>query len=148
MIRFGNPIIESVWNQNFIKNVQVTLAESLGVEDRAGYYDTAGALRDMIQNHALQIVSYLAMDEPNTFVDTEIRKEKVKALESMEIYDAEGVKQNFVRGQYGAGDGSPAIVTNQAFQRILTMIRTLPGRLFSTIHAGVKHLSTFALVKN
>lgn len=108
VIRFGNPIIESVWNQNFIKNVQVTLAESLGVEDRAGYYDTAGALRDMIQNHALQIVSYLAMDEPNTFVDTEIRKEKVKALESMEIYDAEGVKQNFVRGQYGAGDGSPA----------------------------------------
>lgn len=108
VIRFGNPIIEAIWNQNYIKDVQITLAEKLGVEDRAGYYDTAGALRDMIQNHTLQIVSYLAMDEPNSFVDTEIRREKVKALESMEIYDADGVKQNFVRGQYGAGDGTPA----------------------------------------
>ena len=85
VIRFGNPIIEAIWNQNYIKDVQITLAEKLGVEDRAGYYDTAGALRDMIQNHTLQIVSYLAMDEPNSFVDTEIRREKVKALERMEI---------------------------------------------------------------
>ncbi|USS85895.1 glucose-6-phosphate dehydrogenase [Fructilactobacillus cliffordii] len=106
VLRFGNPLIEAVWNHEYIKDVQITLAEKLGVEDRAGYYDTAGALRDMIQNHTLQIVSYLAMDQPNSFVDTEIRREKVKALQSMEIYDADGVKQNFVRGQYGAGPGS------------------------------------------
>ncbi|WP_413627975.1 glucose-6-phosphate dehydrogenase [Fructilactobacillus vespulae] len=107
VLRFGNPMIDAIWNQNYIKDVQITLAESLGVEDRAGYYDTAGALRDMIQNHTLQIVSYLAMEQPNSFIDTDIRREKVKVLESMKIYDEQGVKDNFVRGQYGAGDNTP-----------------------------------------
>ncbi|EKK20462.1 Glucose-6-phosphate 1-dehydrogenase [Fructilactobacillus florum 8D] len=107
VLRFGNPLLEAVWNQNYIKDVQITLAESLGVEDRAGYYDTAGALRDMIQNHTLQIVSYLAMDQPNSFVDTAIRAEKVKALESMEIYTDQGVKDNFVRGQYAGDEDHP-----------------------------------------
>ncbi|MHA8110529.1 glucose-6-phosphate dehydrogenase [Lactobacillaceae bacterium Melli_B4] len=101
-LRFGNPLIESAWNNKFIDNIQVTLAENMGVGERAGYYDTSGALRDMVQNHIMQIVSLLAMDEPNQYKDTEIRAQKVKALQALHIYDEEEVKQNFVRGQYGA----------------------------------------------
>ncbi|UQS87180.1 glucose-6-phosphate dehydrogenase [Nicoliella spurrieriana] len=101
-LRFGNPMIESVWNNKFIDNVQVTLAENMGVGERAGYYDTSGALRDMVQNHIMQILSLLAMDEPNKYKDVEIRAQKVKALQSLHIYDEDEVAKNFVRGQYGA----------------------------------------------
>lgn len=75
-LRFGNPIMESVWNNKYIKNIQVTLSEKLGVEERAGYYDNSGALRDMVQNHIMQIVTILAMEEPVAFKDTDIRNEK------------------------------------------------------------------------
>ncbi|CAM2867882.1 glucose-6-phosphate dehydrogenase [Fructilactobacillus fructivorans] len=108
VIRFGNPIIDAVWNHNYIDNIQITLSEKLGVEDRAGYYDTAGALRDMVQNHTMQIMTLLAMDKPASFVDTDVRAAKIKTLENMNFYDTEGVKENFVRGQYGAGSGSAA----------------------------------------
>lgn len=108
VIRFSNPMINAVWNHNYIENVQVTLSESLGVEERAGYYDTAGALRDMIQNHTMQIVSLLAMDEPQSFVDQNIRTEKVKVLQSLNFYDENGAKENFVRGQYGEISDSKA----------------------------------------
>ena len=60
-VRFGNPLFDAAWNKDYIENVQVTLSEVLGVEERAGYYDTAGALRDMIQNHTMQIIGWLAM---------------------------------------------------------------------------------------
>ncbi|MEJ6400056.1 glucose-6-phosphate dehydrogenase [Nicoliella lavandulae] len=103
-LRFGNPMIESVWNNKFIDNVQVTLAENMGVGERAGYYDTSGALRDMVQNHIMQIVSLLAMDEPNKYKDVEIRAQKVKALQALHIYNEDEVAENFVRGQYGAAD--------------------------------------------
>src|SRR5699024_6015288 len=63
-IRFGNQLIESMWNNRYISNIQVTLSESLGVEERGGYYDTSGALRDMVQNHILQVVALLAMEPP------------------------------------------------------------------------------------
>ncbi len=82
-IRFGNTIFEALWNNRYIDNVQVTLAEKLGVEERAGYYDNSGALRDMVQNHIMQIVSLLAMEQPVAFKDTDIRAEKVKALRSL-----------------------------------------------------------------
>ncbi|WEG73868.1 glucose-6-phosphate dehydrogenase [Vagococcus intermedius] len=102
-IRFGNNILESLWNNKYIDNVQVTLAEALGVEERGGYYDKSGALKDMIQNHTLQVVSLLAMEAPAIFTEKNIREEKIKALNSVRIYSPEEVKQNFVRGQYGAG---------------------------------------------
>ncbi|TPR18080.1 glucose-6-phosphate dehydrogenase [Apilactobacillus timberlakei] len=100
-LRFGNPLIEGIWNNKYIKNVQVTLAEKLGVEERAGYYDGAGALRDMIQNHTMQMLSILTMEDPVSFKDVDVRSEKIRALRSMRIYSPDGVRENFVRGQYG-----------------------------------------------
>lgn len=102
-IRFANSIFESAWNNRYIDNVQISLAESLGVEDRGGYYDKSGALKDMVQNHILQILSLLAMEPPVAFSDDGIRNEKIKALNAVRIYSDEEVKANFVRGQYSAG---------------------------------------------
>ncbi len=103
-VRFGNNIFESLWNHHYIDNVQVTLAESLGVEERGGYYDKSGALKDMVQNHILQVVALLAMEPPTTFTDQAIRKEKINALQSVRIYQENEVAQTFVRGQYSQGE--------------------------------------------
>lgn len=104
-LRFGNNILASLWNSRYIDNIQITLSESLGVEERAGYYETAGALRDMVQNHIMQIVSLLTMNAPVSFNGHDIRKEKASALKALKIYTPEEVKANFVRGQYGPGNG-------------------------------------------
>lgn len=103
VIRFANSIIESLWNNRYIDNIQVTLSETLGVEDRGRYYDESGALRDMVQNHILQIVSLLAMEPPIKLSTKEIRHEKVRALRSLRVYEGEEVLKNFIRGQYSAG---------------------------------------------
>ncbi len=102
-IRFANNIFESMWNNRYIDNIQITIAENLGVEDRGGYYDKSGALKDMVQNHILQVLSLLAMEPPVAFSEKEIRAEKIKALEAVRIYTPEEVKENFVRGQYDTG---------------------------------------------
>ena len=102
-IRFANNIFESQWNNRYIDNVQITFAESLGVEDRGGYYDHSGALKDMVQNHILQVVALLSMEPPVAFSEKEIRTEKVKALRAIRLYSEEEALQNFVRGQYGEG---------------------------------------------
>ena len=107
-LRFGNTIIESLWNNRYIDNIQVTLSEKLGVEERAGYYDQSGALRDMVQNHIMQIVAQLAMEQPVSFTDTDVRVEKIKALRSLRVYTPSEAAANFVRGQYDAGDGTEA----------------------------------------
>ena len=99
-IRFGNQIFESLWSNQFIDNIQITFAESIGVEDRGGYYDQSGALKDMIQNHVLQVVSLLAMEPPTTLKESDIRLEKIKALNAVHIYTPQEACQNFVRGQY------------------------------------------------
>ena len=78
VIRFANAIFESLWNNRYISNIQITSSESLGVEDRGGYYDNSGALRDMIQNHMLQMVALLAMEPPIRLTTEEIRSEKLK----------------------------------------------------------------------
>lgn len=103
-IRFGNSIFEALWNKNHIDNIQVTFAEALGVEERGGYYDQSGALKDMVQNHILQVVSLLAMETPAVFSEATIKAEKVKALNSIRVYTPEEAQKNFVRGQYGAGE--------------------------------------------
>ncbi|ENO0240207.1 glucose-6-phosphate dehydrogenase, partial [Listeria monocytogenes] len=87
VIRFANSIIESLWNNRYIDNIQVTLTEVLGVEDRGRYYDESGALRDMVQNHILQIVSLLAMEPPINLTTREIRHEKVRALRSLRVFE-------------------------------------------------------------
>lgn len=102
-IRFANNIFESQWNNRYIDNVQITFAESLGVEDRGGYYENSGALKDMVQNHILQVLALLAMEPPVTFSEKEIRSEKVKALKAIRLYTEEEALKNFVRGQYGPG---------------------------------------------
>ncbi|WP_034550414.1 glucose-6-phosphate dehydrogenase [Carnobacterium funditum] len=100
-IRFGNYMIESMWNSRYIDNIQITLGESLGVEERGGYYDTSGALRDMLQNHILQIISLLAMEPPTRLKDKEIRTEKIKALKAVRLLEPDEVSDYMIRGQYG-----------------------------------------------
>ena len=105
-LRFGNTAIEALWNNQYIDNIQVTLSEDMGVEERAGYYDQSGALRDMVQNHIMQVVAQLAMEQPLTFTDQDIRAEKAKALRSLRKYTPSEAAANFVRGQYAAGDNN------------------------------------------
>jgi glucose-6-phosphate 1-dehydrogenase len=104
-IRFGNNIFRSLWNSRYIDNIQITLSEALGVEERAGYYETAGALRDMVQNHILQIVALLTMNMPASYSEADIRREKISALKALKIYQPQEVAQNFVRAQYVAAKG-------------------------------------------
>lgn len=104
-VRFSNMIFEALWNSKYIDNIQITLSETVGVEDRGGYYDQNGALRDMVQNHILQILALLVMEPPMSLDGRDIRSEKIKALRSLRLYTtAEEVKRNFIRGQYTGGD--------------------------------------------
>ncbi|MUV37330.1 Glucose-6-phosphate dehydrogenase (NADP(+)) [Lentibacillus sp. JNUCC-1] len=114
VIRFANGIFEHLWNNRFISNIQVTSSETVGVEDRARYYDTAGANRDMVQNHMLQMVALLAMEPPIKLTTDEIRSEKVKVLRALRPIDAEAVGDYFVRGQYGPGEVDDAMVPGYA----------------------------------
>ncbi|HEY8512376.1 MAG TPA: glucose-6-phosphate dehydrogenase [Cyclobacteriaceae bacterium] len=101
--RFANSVLEPIWNRNYIDHVQISVTEQLGVEDRGGYYDEAGALRDMIQNHLLQLLCLVAMEPPVSFQADEIRNRKVDVLRAMRKFDAEAIKKGAVRGQYGRG---------------------------------------------
>lgn len=104
VIRFANTFFEPVWNNKYIDHVQITSAETVGVEDRGSYYDRAGALRDMVQNHLLQLVTLVAMEPPSSLATEAVRDEKVKVLRSLKPLDAAAVSRNAVRGQYGAGE--------------------------------------------
>ncbi|MDV6331930.1 glucose-6-phosphate dehydrogenase [Asticcacaulis sp. 201] len=108
-LRFGNIVFEPLWNAQSIDHIQITIAETVGVGERLGYYDEYGAIRDMLQNHLLQLLCLLAMEPPAALSSDALRDEKVKVLKSLKPITAENVLTNTARGQYGPGfaDGHP-----------------------------------------
>jgi glucose-6-phosphate 1-dehydrogenase len=128
VLRFGNAIFEPLWRAPYIKSVQITVAESVGVGSRAGFYDGAGAMRDMVQNHLLQLLCIVAMEPPISLHADDVRDEKLKVLRSLRKMDLADIKRDTVRAQYTAGssegeavrgykqeDGVPASSTTETF---------------------------------
>ena len=104
-LRFGNVFLEPVWNKDFVQSVQITIAEQLGVEERGEFYDITGALRDMVQNHLMQMLCMTAMEAPASLDADAVRDEKVKVIKSLKPLTIESVNENVVRGQYTAAKG-------------------------------------------
>jgi glucose-6-phosphate 1-dehydrogenase len=101
--RFANPMIEAVWNNRYVDHVQITAAETVGVERRGKFYDATGALRDMVPNHLFQLLAMVGMEPPNSFAASALRAEKTKVLEAVRTLLPSGVRSQVVRGRYGAG---------------------------------------------
>ena len=109
VLRFANGIFEPIWNRRYVDSIQISVAETLGVEDRGGYYDSSGALRDMVPNHLFQLLAMAGMEPPSSFVADEIRDEKVKVLKSIKTLTPEMVHHSVIRGQYGSGEMTSSV---------------------------------------
>ena len=104
VLRFANTFFEPIWNRNSIEHVQITAAESISVEGRADYYDRSGAVRDMVQNHILQLLCLTAMEPPNSLDGDDVRQEKIKVLKALKRFSADTVINDTVRAQYVGGE--------------------------------------------
>jgi glucose-6-phosphate 1-dehydrogenase len=102
-LRFANSIFEHQWNQRYIDHIQITISETVGVEQRAGFYDGTGAMRDMLQNHLLQLLCMTAMEPPATMAPEAVRDEKVKVLQALKPIEGSDISEYVVRGQYESG---------------------------------------------
>jgi glucose-6-phosphate 1-dehydrogenase len=103
VLRFGNGIFEPIWNRRYVDNIQITVAESIGIENRGEYYEEAGAMRDMVQNHMMQLLTLVAMEPPTNFGANAVRDEKVKVLNAIPPLAEAEIAADTVRGQYGSG---------------------------------------------
>lgn len=137
VFRFGNSIWEPIWNRNYIDHVQITVAEQLGVEQRGGYYESAGALRDMIPNHIFQLVTLTAMEPPVSFEADAVRDEQAKILQAIKGFSPEDALRDAVRGQYGAGKSD-----DQGHA-----MRDVPGYRQEEKVSPESHTETFAALK-
>ena len=104
-LRFGNIFFEPVWNRDFVQSVQITIAEQLGVEERGEFYDGTGALRDMVQNHIMQMLCFVAMERPKSLGADDVRDEKLKVVAALKPMTADDVARNVIRAQYTAANG-------------------------------------------
>lgn len=100
--RFSNGVFEPLWNRNYVDHVEITSVENIGIENRGGYYDSSGALRDMVQNHLLQLTGLIAMEPPSSFDSNAIRNEMVKVFQSLKPFSIKDIQKNSIRGQYTA----------------------------------------------
>ena len=131
VLRFANAIFEPIWNSRYIDHIEITAAETLGVEGRAGYYETSGALRDMVQNHLIQLLTLVCMEPPTDLGADSVRGEKVKVLRSLrQFQNAADVKKNVVRGQYAAG-----AINGQSVPAYRTEPNVKPGSMTETFVA-------------
>jgi glucose-6-phosphate 1-dehydrogenase len=115
--RFANGIFEPLWNRNYVHRIEITSAESLGIEDRGGYYDTSGALRDMVQNHLLQMAGLTAMEPPSSLDADAIRNEVLKVFQSLQPIKEEDVEKQVIRGQYTSSKIRGECVTGYRYEK-------------------------------
>lgn len=136
--RFANSIFEPLWNRRYIDHVQITVAESIGVENRARFYEKAGVIRDIVQNHMLQLLSLVAMEPPIGFEADSIRDEKVKVFRTIRQMDAEYIDRFMVRGQYGAGAINEKNVAGYREEKDISPVSNTP-----TYFAGKFHIDNW-----